>query len=145
MRLVRILDPIHYDTELKRFKSLAFRSDISVFIAACGITESGGVCQHINGFYKAIAGAPAVFWQFPASSLPESASLIPGIGTTGDSCHLEIKLPRNEAKRFFEAACLEASYACIDPAEPSRLALLNTHELLTSLKRKRDDEITNTR
>jgi hypothetical protein len=98
MVFIRVVNPdYHFDHNTGRFKDLAFRpqrgadgiNGVSCFERACADQKSGSVCKHIGAFYRQIASAPAVFWAFEQSDIPEAGSIVQKT-ENGDECHHNI-------------------------------------------------------
>ena len=93
--LIRIFHPDHYSRKLGRYTSAAFQPassglGLSVFDSACGIENSGSVCNHIRNFYSGDTTIPAVFWRFSADILPTGCTIDPAPSDKGDACHRNI-------------------------------------------------------
>ena len=107
MQFVRVIHPRHFDKNLKRFQSLAFKPStsggISVFCHKCAIETSGEICKHIEKYYAEISGTPSIFWLFDTCILPVNHSIDQSPSNTGDDCHHDIKgLTDKESARIFK-------------------------------------------
>lgn len=108
MEIARILSPNHFDQNLSRFSSLAFRNSsgprggISVFDRDCSKQNTGSSCNHIESYYQKISFQPPIFWKFSSDQLPNHPKLELD-DSNGDPCHYNIfGLTDKEAKRFFQ-------------------------------------------
>ena len=107
-QLVRIIHQRHFDRNLGRFQSLAFKPSsnggISVFCARCAVETTGSACQHIQRFYPEVSGEPPIFWTFNTSILPDEHIIEETLSDTNDSCHRDIKnITPRKAERIFKA------------------------------------------
>ena len=122
MALIRILQPTHYSTEQRRYKSSAFSlgsdDSISVFDERCSIEESGSVCTHIARYYPNLAGQRSVFWRFELADsferpLPRECAVT---GKTGDVCHRNLRCfaSRQSPRKVFRevAKTFQGLYVC---------------------------------
>lgn len=118
MEIIRVLSPKHFDKNLSRFSSLAFRNStgprggISVFEEECARKRSGDPCQHIDSHYWGISYQPPVFWKFSKDQLPANTSLELD-DSHGDPCHYNVfGLKDKEAKRFFQTEGIGSYFIC---------------------------------
>ena len=117
MQYVRIVPREHWDTNKKRFTTLAFKpsSDdgISVIEKQCLSEISASVCDHIRKYYPHISGEPPIFWEFPDNILPPSVRFIPIPSDRGDLCHRDVSgLSEKEARKIFKGVSLEEFSVC---------------------------------
>src|SRR5258708_11209390 len=123
MGFIRLIHHQHYDPDKKRFKSLAFKpssnnTGISVINTECIIQTSGSVCEHIQIFYAAVAGAPPIFWNIPIDLLPEGCSLDQHPSSGGDDCHYNLTgLTEKQARDIFIKVPLEDFNICLEDGE----------------------------
>lgn len=92
MKLIRILNAIHYDPRKQRFTSLAFKNStdggISVVHKECIVAQEQTACQHIERFYPPpTSSQPAIFWEFDEAILPSGYRIEQQTSPTGDICH----------------------------------------------------------
>ena len=118
MGFIRVIHQKHYDPDKGNFKSLAFKpssdgSGISVIDEKC-ISQSGiGVCEHINRFYKDLAGKPPIFWRIPTEELPENHRFIQRTSTTGDACHYNLTgISEKESRTLLKRVNLSEFNVC---------------------------------
>src|SRR5258708_6328817 len=113
MGYIRFVNLRYYDAKLGRFQSLAFRNSnndggISVVDRECSQRASPGICEHIEKFYKKVAGSPAAFWEIPPELLHEGCSFDPEPSDTGDNCHYNLMgMTDNQAKAILKNWRLE--------------------------------------
>src|SRR5215204_4595478 len=108
----RVIHPNDYDVEKGKFKSLSFKPSsnggISVFETLCGIEESGTLCKHVETYYNARTGNPAIYWEIPSDDIPEGCKFIPSLSSTGDKCHLDIfGWAENESRKYIKKLPIE--------------------------------------
>ena len=111
MQAVRILNiEKHFDRRKKRFTSLAFKTTgqtapgISIIDRECIRQMDHSICEHIRIYYQQIASQPPAFWVFDTSLITEGHTIEPGVSSTGDKCHCDIRgLSKRQAKNFFKA------------------------------------------
>ena len=107
MEYARILTLHHYDSNRKRFNSLAFKNSspklgggISVICIKCANESSGSICRHICNKYTKRTN-PAIFWKFSKEILP--ACRIELDDENGDECHYNIfDLVDSKAEKIFK-------------------------------------------
>lgn len=126
MGLVRYLNPQkYYDSEKKRFQSLAFcpseNGGISVVDIECAQGASGSLCEHGIKYYRTIgekpgpAGDPVIFWEIPDDLLPRDCEVRQSDSDTGDPCHHEIeKWNEKEARKTFKQIQLSEMKICAE-------------------------------
>ena len=139
--LIRILQPIHYSAERKRYKSPAFSlgsdNSISVFDELCSIEEVWICLRPHRKVLPTLSGCRGVFWRFEVADwfdcpLPKAC---PEKGSTGDPCHMNLRCfsSRQSPKTAFKRAAKDFSgfYACSEDGPGRPLPL--TPELLATI------------
>lgn len=96
MRLVRILNAMHFDPRKQRFTSLAFKNStgggISVVSKECIQQQDRTVCDHIKRYYPPpTSSMPPIFWEIAEELLPPEYTLTQQTSPTGDICHYNIE------------------------------------------------------
>lgn len=118
MRVIRLLQAIHFDRRGRRFTSPAFQSSgkdggISVVDEVCIRQLGHTVCEHVSKFYTSVAGSLIVFWSFDTDNLPFECTLEYVPSPTGDKCHVNIRNVRDkDAKRYFKTVATTDFYVC---------------------------------
>lgn len=125
MKLVRILNVLHYDQRKQRFTSLAFKNStgggISVIHKECVTEQSPSICQHIRQFYPPpTSSEPPIFWEFDQAVLADGCQLEQQTSPTGDVCHYNIlNLPDKTARALIVQQPLQAFQICTNGQERS--------------------------
>ena len=110
MRLIRIINVVHYDHRKQRFASLAFKNStgggISVISQECILEQGRTVCHHIKTFYPPpTSSEPAIFWALEENSLPTGYRLEQQPSTSSDICHYNIEGVADKSARALMIRC----------------------------------------
>ena len=118
MRVIRLLQAIHFDRRERRFRSLAFQASgrdggISVVDENCVRSLGNSICEHVAQHYAGVARGLTVFWSFDTNELPFKFTLEYQPSPSGDKCHINIKdVKDKDAKRYFKSVALKDFCIC---------------------------------
>ena len=127
MEYARILTLYHYDSNRKRFNSLAFKNSspklgggISVNCIECANKSSGSICEHIRLKFPKRTN-PAIFWKFKREILPTCRIELDD--SNGDECHYNIfDISNSDAESIFKKYSNDSLFICLEHGAENKSA-----------------------